>query len=89
MEAAHIYFALMVFGMTLLIGVHIICREIVRKWPQTMNGEKRRKWYRWSELMMALACLSMLWYMWSVLDFMVTFCATSPIAGALAHAPGS
>ena len=29
----------------------------------------------------------MLWYMWVILDYMVTFCATTPVLGAMAHLP--
>ena len=36
---------------------------------------------------MAFTCLCMLFYMWMILDFMITFCATQPRLGALTHAP--
>ena len=36
MTAAHLYFALMVLGMLPLTVVHLLCREIVARHPQSM-----------------------------------------------------
>ena len=87
MTAAHIYFAAMVLGMLPLFSVHMLCREIVARYPQIMPDTKQRNRYRWAELAMAFTCLAMLWYMWVILDYMVTFCATTPVLGMLAHVP--
>ncbi|MGC3940450.1 hypothetical protein ACOTTU_21830 [Roseobacter sp. EG26] len=87
MTAAHIYFASMVLGMLPLTVVHLLCREIVARYPGIMPDTKQRNRYRWAELAMAFTCLAMLWYMWVILDYMVTFCATTPTLGLLAHVP--
>ncbi len=87
MTAAHLYFALMVLGMLPLTVVHLLCREIVARHPQIMPDTKQRNRYRWAELAMGFTCLAMLWYMWVILDYMVTFCATTPVLGMLAHVP--
>lgn len=70
-----------------LAGVHLWCRDIVKKYPGIMPDNTQRDRYRWAELAMAFTCLAMLFYMWMILDFMVTFCATQPFWGAVAHMP--
>lgn len=87
MTAAHIYFAAMLLTMLPLTVVHLLCREIVARYPLIMPDTKQRNRYRWAELAMAFTCLAMLWYMWVILGYMVTFCATTPALGALAHLP--
>lgn len=87
METAHIYFAAMVLGMLPLASVHAICRGIVKRYPHVMPDDRQRDRYRHSELAMGLTCLAMLWYMWLILPFMVTFCATDPFAGFVSHMP--
>lgn len=87
MTAAHIYFALMICSMVPLVVVHLLCREIVARYAAIMPDTKQRNRYRWAELAMAFSCVAMLWYMWIILDYMVTFCATTPFLGALAHMP--
>ena len=87
MEAAHIYFALMILAMLPLAVVHWICRELVGRHPQIMPDTKQRNRYRWAEAAMGLTCLAMLWYMWVILDYMVTFCATTPALGLMSHSP--
>lgn len=87
MTAAHLYFALMAGLMLPLAGVHLICRDIVKKHSYIMPDNTQRDRYRWAELAMAFTCLAMVFYMWVILDYMVTFCATTPQLGALAHGP--
>lgn len=87
MTAAHLYFALMVAAMLPLTVVHLLCREVVARWPGIMPDTKQRNRYRWAELAMAATCLAMLFYMWVILDYMVTFCATTPGLGLMAHGP--
>lgn len=87
MTAAHFYFACMVFIMLPLAVVHLLCRDVVKKHDYIMPDNTQRDRYRWGELAMAFTCLAMLFYMWMILDFMVTFCATQPALGALAHVP--
>lgn len=87
MTMAHIYFALMLFLMLPLSFVHMWCRDVVKQNPHIMPDNTQRDRYRWSELAMAFTCLAMIFYMWMILDFMVTFCAMYPLFGALAHVP--
>ena len=87
MTAADLYFAAMLIVMLPLAVVHLWCRDIVKRFPQIMPDETQRDRYRWAEMAMAFTCLAMLFYMWMILDFMVTFCATTPLLGALAHGP--
>lgn len=87
MTAAHLYFALMIALMTPLIFVHLMCWQIVKRFPGIMPDTMQRERYMWAEVAMACGCVSMLWYMWLVLPFMVSFCATEPLAGAAAHMP--
>lgn len=87
MAAAHLYFALMICGMGPLVVVHLLCREIVARYADIMPDDTQRNRYRWAELAMAFTCLGMLWYMWLILDYMVSFCATAPVLGALSHMP--
>jgi hypothetical protein len=87
MEAAQIYFSLMTLAMILLATVHIWCRSLVKGFPQIMPDEIQRDRFRWMELAMAVTCVLTIWYMWMVLDYMVTFCATSPREGFIAHMP--
>lgn len=87
MTAATLYFALMILFMMPLAAVHLICRELVKRYPAIMPDNTQRDRYRWAELAMAFTCLAMIWYMWMILDFMVTFCATQPLLGLLAHMP--
>ena len=87
MTAAHIYFYAMATLMVPLACVHMLCRDVVKKNPQIMPDNTQRDRYRWAELAMAFTCLTMLWYMWVILDYMVTFCATTPALGLMAHVP--
>ncbi|MEO0370468.1 MAG: hypothetical protein AAF231_03340 [Pseudomonadota bacterium] len=87
MTAALFYFLIMAALMLPLTGVHLWCRGIVKQHPQIMPDHIQRDRYRWAELAMAFTCLAMIWYMWMILDFMVTFCATQPLLGMLAHVP--
>ena len=87
MTLAHLYFAAMVLLMLPLTLVHLLCREIVGRHPGVMPDRDQRNRYRWAELAMAATCLAMLFYMWIILDYMVSFCATTPVAGAMAHMP--
>lgn len=87
MTAAHSYFALMILAMLPLTVVHVLCREIAGRYTGVMPDTKQRNRYRWAELAMAFTCLAMLWYMWVILDYMVTFCATTPVLGLMAHVP--
>ena len=85
MTSAQLYFALMVLMMVPLSFVHFLCFRVVGLHPGIMPNDLQRRRYRLSELAMGLTCAAMVWYMWMVLDYMVTFCATDPVAGALAH----
>lgn len=85
--AADIYFVIMASIMLPLAAVHLWCRDLVKKHPSIMPDNTQRDRYRWAELSMAFTCLAMIFYMWMILDFMVTFCATQPLLGALAHVP--
>lgn len=87
MTTAMIYFMIMTGLMLPLATVHMWCRDVVKKNPHIMPDNTQRDRYRWSELAMAFTCLAMLFYMWVILDYMVTFCATTPWLGALAHVP--
>lgn len=87
MTAAHVYFALMTGLMLPLAGVHLYCRDLVKKHSYIMPDNTQRDRYRWAELAMAFTCLTMIFYMWVILDYMVTFCATTPWLGVLAHVP--
>ena len=87
MTSAELYFALMVLAMLPLTFVHFLCWRVVGLHPDIMPDDTQRARYRLSELAMGTACATMLWYMWMVLDYMVTFCATDPVAGMLAHIP--
>ena len=53
MTAAELYFAAMVLGMLPLAVVHMLCREIVARYPQVMPDTKQRNRYRWAEMAMA------------------------------------
>ena len=77
----------MICGMVPLVVVHLLCREIVARYEAIMPDDKQRNRYRWAELAMAFACVAMLSYMWIILDYMITFCATTPLLGLLAHVP--
>ena len=57
------------------------------RYANIMPDDTQRNRYRWAELAMAFTCLGMLWYMWLILDYMVSFCATTPTLGLLAHGP--
>lgn len=87
MSAAYVYFFFMVLLMTPLAIVHWRCRSVVGNFPKIMPDSTQRDRYRWGELAMAFTCVAMMWYMWLVLDFMVTFCATQPVLGFVTHAP--
>jgi hypothetical protein len=87
MTAAYVYFGLMLALMLPLTVVHMWCRDLVKKNPHIMPDNTQRDRYRWGEMAMAFTCLTMLFYMWMILDFMVTFCATAPLLGAVAHVP--
>lgn len=87
MTAAHLYFAAMILTMLPLAIVHLICWQVVKRHPTIMPDDEQRAWFMWGEVAMASACLAMLFYMWMVLPFMVSFCATSPVQGAIAHMP--
>jgi hypothetical protein len=87
MTAAYIYFGLMLTLMLPLAFVHMWCRDVVKLAPQIMPDSVRRDRFRYMELAMVAACLTVIWYMWAILDYMVTFCATSPAEGAIAHMP--
>jgi hypothetical protein len=87
MTAAHFYFAFMICGMVPLVVVHFLCRKIVTRYPEVMPDDKQRSWYLWAEAAMAFSCAGMLWYMYAILGYMVTFCATQPLLGAVAHVP--
>lgn len=87
MEAAHIYFGLMTLAMLPLAWVHWECRKIVGEHPRIMPDETQRDRFRWMEIAMAFTCVVTIFYMWMILDFMVTFCATQPRDGFIAHMP--
>jgi hypothetical protein len=87
METAHIYFALMLVAGLPLIAVHAICWNVVRKYPKIMPDDKQRNRYALSELAMGGMCAGGLWFMWMILGYMVTFCATTPVLGLIAHVP--
>jgi hypothetical protein len=87
MTAAHLYFAAMILSMLPLSVVNMLCREMVGRYPEIMADTRQRNRYRWAELWMGFTCLAMLFYMWVILDYMVTFCATTPVLGMLAHLP--
>ena len=87
METAHIYFACMVVLMVPLILVHLSCWRVVDRYPHIMPDDTQRSRYGWSEIVMAATCAAMIWYMWLILPFMVTFCATDFWGGFNAHAP--
>ncbi len=87
MEDALIYFLVMAALMIPLSVVHMMCRHIVKKAPSLMPDKEQRDHYRWGELTMAFTCLAMVFYMWMILDYMITFCATMPLLGAVAHMP--
>lgn len=87
MEAAYIYFGLMALAMLPLAWAHWECRGIVKRFPKIMPDETQRDRFRWMELAMAFTCVVTIFYMWMILDFMVTFCATQPREGFMAHMP--
>jgi len=87
MELAHILFGLMAVPMVLLIGVHLLCRRLTFWHPRIMPDAIQRRWYRRSEGTMAYTCAAMVWYGWALLPLMVSFCATDPQWGIIAHAP--
>lgn len=87
MEAAHIYFGLMSIAMLPLAWVHWECRKIVGEHPRIMPDGTQRDRFRWMEVAMAFTCITTIFYMWMILDFMVTFCATQPREGFTAHMP--
>lgn len=87
MEAAHLYFGLMSLAMLPLAWAHWECRTTVADHPGVMPDETQRDRFRWMELAMAFSCIATIFYMWMILDFMVTFCATSPRDGFIAHMP--
>ena len=87
MDTAHLYFAAMVLTMLPLTVVHLICWQVVNLHPVVMPDDNQRAWFKWSEVAMASTCLAMLWYMWMLLPWMVSICATDPFVGALAHGP--
>ena len=87
METAHLYFAAMAVLMIPLIFVHYLCIRVTGLHPGIMPDDLQRARYRLTELAMGLTCAAMLWYMLAILDYMVTFCATDPLAGAIAHGP--
>ena len=84
---AYVYFYLMLLIMLPLTWVHWECRRVVGKTPDIMPDATERDRYRWAELAMAFTCLAMLFYMNQILPQMVTFCATNPVDGFIAHAP--
>jgi hypothetical protein len=84
---AHIYFALMLLAGLPLIAIHALCWNIVRKYPDIMPDQKQRERYALSELAMGGMCAGGLWFMWMILGYMVTFCATTPVLGFIAHVP--
>ena len=87
MEAAELYFMAMVLIMLPLVVVHLTCWQIVKRVPATMPDKKARDWYMRSEVVMATACLCMLWYMWMMLPWMISICATDPWVGIVSHVP--
>lgn len=87
MEIAHIYFGAMIVLMMPLIVVHLICWQVVKRFPDIMPDDKQRHRYMFSELAMALACITMLWYMWILLPWMVSICGTNPVLGIVSHMP--
>ena len=87
METAHIYFAAMILTMGPLVVVHVMCWRLVWTYPDIMPDHTQRRWYTWAESAMAAACVAMLWYMWMLLPWMVSICATDSMLGALAHVP--
>ena len=87
METAHIYFALMVLTMLPIAVVHLLCRRITYWHPDIMPDKEQRRTYRQTKASMAAACIAALWFMWSILGVMVTFCATMPVWGFVTHIP--
>jgi len=87
MTLVNFYLFAMIATMVTLTIVHIICRFIVREYPDIMPDREQRYWFNAAEVSMAMMCLSGLWFMWYVWDFMVHICTTDPLAGALMHMP--
>ncbi|MEO0568299.1 MAG: hypothetical protein AAF066_11245 [Pseudomonadota bacterium] len=87
MTAALAYFIAMLAFMVPLIGVHVLCIVVTGRHNGIMPDNGQRWRYQRAEGAMAATCVAMLWYMGSILDIMVTFCASYPIAGLIAHLP--
>lgn len=87
MPVAYLYFGVMILLMTPLIFVHVLCTVVTGKYPGIMPDNGQRWRYQQAEGGMALSCLAMLWYMAQILGIMVTFCATYPLVGLIAHMP--
>lgn len=87
LTSAHIYFALMVLPGLPLTAIHALCWHAVEKYPDIMPDDKQRDRYALSELAMGGMCTGALWFMWMILGYMVTFCATAPFLGMVAHMP--
>lgn len=75
MEAAYIYFGLMAVSAVLTVCVMV--------WIRVLQGEG----FVFLDFATAIYHIGGLWFMWMILDFMVTFCATQPRDGFIAHMP--
>jgi hypothetical protein len=59
-EAAHIYFGLMAAIMGLTAVLHIWCRDVVKNYPHVMPDHLQRDRFRYMELAMGAACLTVI-----------------------------
>lgn len=87
MTTASVYFFAQLVLMGPLVLVHYLCIRVTALRPFIMPDNGQRWRYQWAEGAMGIACLAMLFYMWTVLPIMVAFCATQPVLGFIAHMP--
>ena len=85
--SAYIYFALMAFALIWKAVTHAFCAWNMNTYRKLHVDEALRSLSRDMHGWMAGMALTMLWLHWVVLDYMVTFCATVPVLGFLAHMP--
>ena len=87
MITAYTYFAVISLALLWKAVVHTFCSWNMNTYRSLHVDEGLRTLARDMHVFMALMSLTMLWFHWMILDFMVTFCATMPWLGFVAHFP--
>lgn len=86
-NSAYVYFVAMATACTIKGVAHFFQAWNLNTFRMLHTDEELRTLARDTHGGHFFGALSMIWFHWMILDYMVTFCATQPLEGAISHVP--